>query len=44
MRFFRGKSKAVKKWRSRAMLIDLRKTTITIIHRENGLTDHEFDE
>ncbi len=32
MKFFQKKSKAVKRWHSRAMLIDLRKTKVTIIH------------
>jgi hypothetical protein len=32
MKFFQKKSKAVKRWHSRAMLIDLRKTKVTIIY------------
>jgi hypothetical protein len=32
MKFFHRKGKAIKKWHSRAMLIDLRKTRITIIN------------
>ncbi len=32
MKFFQKKNKAVKRWHSRAMLIDLRKTKVTFIH------------
>jgi hypothetical protein len=32
MRFFNKKRKAVKRWHSRAMIIDLRKTKVTIIN------------
>jgi hypothetical protein len=32
MKFFQRKNRAIKKWHSRAMLIDLRKTKVTIIN------------
>jgi hypothetical protein len=34
LRFFARKSKAVKNWHSRALLIDLRKTKLIIINME----------
>jgi hypothetical protein len=34
LKFFKRKSKAVKNWHSRAMLIDLRQTKLTIITAE----------
>jgi hypothetical protein len=34
MRFFTRKSKAIKNWHSRAMTIDLSKTTVTFINTE----------
>jgi hypothetical protein len=34
MKFFTKKSKAVKKWHSRAMIIDLSKTRVTFLSRE----------
>ena len=35
MKFFTKKSKAVKKWHSRAMIIDLSKTRVTFLSRED---------
>jgi hypothetical protein len=34
LKFFTRKRKAVKKWHSRAMLIDLRKTKLTIVYEK----------
>jgi len=39
MRFFTRKSKAVKNWHSRAMIIDLSKTKVIIINTE-ALDNH----
>lgn len=33
MKFFQRKNKAIKKWHSRAMIIDLSKTKVTIIRK-----------
>lgn len=34
MKFFNRKGKAIKKWHSRAMIIDLSKTKVTFINTE----------
>jgi hypothetical protein len=40
MRFWGGKDKAVKKWRSRAWSIDPKKTRLTIIVKKETLSQH----
>ncbi len=42
MKFFRKKSKAIKAWHSRAMLIDIRKTKVTIV-RVGEPDDYNWD-
>jgi hypothetical protein len=37
LRLFHRKSHAIKNWRNRALLIDLRKTHLTIVEDENNV-------
>ncbi len=44
MKFFTKRNKAVKKWRSRAMIIDVSKTRVTFSRSTDELVDLEADD